>query len=611
MTTIATIFRAVWRGLDGLRKVLHLLLLLILFGFVFGAFRVSIPTVPSTAALVVAPEGQLVEQLSGDPIARAIDEAQGQGRAETLLWDVVDGIRAAAKDKRIKVLVLDLERFEGAGQPTLEELALAIREFKASGKKVVAFGTSFFQEQYYVAAQADEIYLDPLGYVVIDGYDSYRMYIKDALDKLNVDMNVFRVGEYKSAVEGFTRNEMSPEEKEASRAYLGALWANYQKSTTSARKLKADAVANYVSTLPQQAVALRGDTAQVALNAKLVTGLKSRQEVEERLISLVGEDETNGSFQAVNNDEYSRVVKAEKALSDGRQRIGVVVASGEILDGDQPAGTIGGSSISRLIREAREDENVRALVLRVDSPGGSVMASEQIYREVRAFKETGRPVIVSMSNLAASGAYYFAAPADEIWSSPATLTGSIGIFAVIPTVSRTLEKIGTHVDGVGTTPLSGQLRIDRPLGAEARTLLQATIEHGYEEFLERVATGRKKTRDQVDAIAQGRVWAGSDANRIGLVDKLGTFDDAVKAAAKRAKIEDYEVDFIEPELSWAQELALQVKAWGVKTLVASERDKLSVVMVAQQFDPLRKELEQLSRFTAPNRLYAYCFCSAR
>lgn len=607
---IGSIFHGMWRGLDGLRKALHLLFLLVLFGFIIGLFRVSIPKVPATAALLIAPEGQIVEQLSGDPIARAIDEAQGQGKAETLLWDLVDDIRAAAKDKRIKVLAIDLEKFEGAGQPTLEELASAIREFKTSGKKVIAYGTSFLQEQYYVAAQADEIYLDPMGFVLIDGYDRYRMYFKDALEKLNVDLNVFRVGQYKSAVEVYTRQDMSPADREESLAYLSALWTNYQKSTTNARRLQPDAVSNYVSTLAQQAIATKGHTAQVALNAKLVTGLKSRQEVEQRLISLVGEDEQTGSFKFVNNEEYARVVKAEKALGgDGKARVGIVVASGEILDGDQPSGTIGGDSTSRLIREAREDDNVKALVLRVDSPGGSVMASEQIYRELRAFKATGRPVVVSMSNLAASGGYYISAPADEIWASPATITGSIGIFAIIPTINRTLTKFGVGVDGVGTTPLSGQLRVDRPLGEEAKILLQSTIEHGYEEFLQRVATGRNKSRDQVDSIGQGRVWAGSDAKKNGLVDQLGSFDDAVKSAAKRAKLTDYKVDFIEPELSWAQELALQVKVWGVRTMLSADHDRQTFAIAAQQLDPLRREIERLSRFSKPNHLYAYCFCA--
>jgi protease-4 len=337
-------------------------------------------------------------------------------------------------------------------------------------------------------------------------------------------------------------------------------------------------------------------------------------EVEQRLIELVGEDENTGSFRSVTDQEYTRIVKAEKALSDGQPTIGVVVASGEILDGDQPPGTVGGESTARLIRDAREDESVKAIVLRVDSPGGSVTASEQIYREVMAAKRAGKPVVVSMGSLAASGGYYISAPADEIWASPATLTGSIGIFAVVPTFSETLGKAGLTVDGVGTTPLSGQLRVDRPLGEEARILLQSTIQHGYEIFLERVSTGREKTRDQVDAIAQGRVWSGVDAKRVGLVDQLGAFDDAVKSAAKRAKLAEYRVEFVEPELSWAQELALQVKVWGVRMFGsaagAANRELKPALQMARQLDPLRAELERLSRFTMPNRLYAYCFCAA-
>jgi protease-4 len=614
MNALGTFFRGLWRGLDGLRKFLHLLLLLLIFGFIFGALRVSIPKIPTTAALIVAPEGQLVEQLSGDPLQRAFEEAQGIGRAETLLWDVVDSVRAAANDKRIKVLVLDLDYLGGAGQPALEELARAIREFRASGKQVISYGTMYLQDQYYLAAQANEVYLDPLGFVLIDGYDRYRWFWKGTLDKLGVQMNVFRVGAYKSAVEVYTRTDMSPEEREESLAYLNSLWGTYQRAITKARKLKQDAIANYVGSFAKTAADLGGKTAQIALKAGLVTALKSRIEVEQRLIELVGEDENTGSFRAVTDQEYSRIVKAEKALSDGQPTIGVVVASGEILDGEQPPGTVGGDSTARLIRDAREDDSVKAIVLRVDSPGGSVTASEQIYRELMAAKRTGKPVVVSMGSLAASGGYYISAPADEIWASPATLTGSIGIFAVVPTFSETMGKAGLTVDGVGTTPLSGQLRVDRPLGEEARMVLQSTIQHGYEVFLERVSTGREKTRDQVDAIAQGRVWSGVDAKRVGLVDQLGSFDDAVKAAAKRAKLAEYRVEFVEPELSWAQELALQVKVWGVRMFGsaagAANRELKPALQMARQLDPLRAELERLSRFTMPNRLYAYCFCAA-
>jgi protease-4 len=311
-------------------------------------------------------------------------------------------------------------------------------------------------------------------------------------------------------------------------------------------------------------------------------------------------------------DDYARYARqVKKAQADGKPRIGVIVAAGDILDGDQPPGSIGGESTARLIREARLDKTIKALVLRVDSPGGSVMASEEIYRELKALHAAGKPLVVSMSGYAASGGYYISAPADEIWASPATLTGSIGIFAIIPTIDRTLGKIGVSVDGVGTTPLSGQLRIDRPLSEEARALLQSQISRGYDEFLERVASGRGKTREQIDAIAQGHVWAGSDARRLGLVDQLGSFNDAVKAAARRAKLSDYAPEFIEPELTWAQQLALQLRSQLGSLLRIATPGEAALAQLAQRLDPVTREAQRLARFSVPNRLYAYCFCEAQ
>jgi protease-4 len=287
------------------------------------------------------------------------------------------------------------------------------------------------------------------------------------------------------------------------------------------------------------------------------------------------------------------------------------VASGDILDGDQPPGSVGGDTVSRLIRSARMDKNVKALVLRVDSPGGSVLASEQIYRELMALRAAGKPLVVSMSGYAASGGYYISAPADEIWASPATITGSIGIFAIIPTFDRTLGKVGVGVDGVGTTPLSGQDRLDRPLGEEARVLLQSQVSRGYDEFLERVQAGRKKTREQVDAIAQGRVWAGSDAHRLGLVDQLGSFNDAVKAAARRAKLSSYSTEFLEPELTWAQQLVMQLRSRLARALWQADPGERALVQLAQRLDPVTREAARLAQFSVPNRLYAYCFCEVR
>jgi protease-4 len=610
--TSRSFFSALWRGLDGLRKVLHLIVLLFLFALVIALLHGSVPRIPSKAALLLAPEGQLVEQLSGEPLQRALQQARGEAHNETLLWDLTDALQVAATDPRIQAVALDLEKFEGGTQPTMAELAAALREFRASGKKVIAYGTELTQERYYLAAQADEIYLDPMGFVLIDGYDRYRAYLKDALDKLGVDINVFRVGAFKSAVETYTRTSMSPEDREESRTYLGVLWGSYQDAVTRARKLPQDALSKYTDNLAKSVPAAGGDAAQVALQAGLVTAVKTRLETEQRLIGMVGKDDSEGSFRQVSAADYATYARAQKKLrADGKARIGVIVAEGDILDGDQPPGSIGGESTAKLIRQARLDKDVKALVLRVDSPGGSVLASEQIYRELQALRTAGKPLVVSMSGYAASGGYYISAPADEIWASPATITGSIGIFAIIPTFDRTLGKVGVTTDGVGTTALSGQLRLDRPLGQEARALLQSQISRGYDEFLERVANGRRKTREQVDSVAQGRVWAGSDAHRLGLVDQLGIFNDAVKAAARRAKVTAYTTRFIEPELTWTEQLMMQLRSKAAALVWRATPGERALVQLAQRFDPVTREAERLARFTAPNRLYAYCFCEVR
>src|SRR6188768_2183529 len=580
---IGRIFVGIWRGLDGLRKFLHLVVLLTIFGFVVGALRTSIPHIADKSALVIEPKGEIVEQLSGSAVDQAMARVQGDARDETLLWDLVDALKAAKKDARISAVVLDLNSMTAGGQPTLAELTAAIKDFRSSGKKVVAHATSYLQESYYVASAADEIYLDPMGLVAIDGYDRYRTYYKDLLDKIGVEVNLFRVGAYKSAAEVYVRTDMSPEDREESLAYLNALWLSYRTAVAGARGLTPTDISDYVANLVPAMLAAKGDAAKVALDAKLVTGLKSSLDVERRMVELVGgdspreneekleadESDAGESFNSTSLEDYLRVVHAEKsARGAGKDKIGVIIASGEILDGSQPPGRVGGETAASLIREAREDDNVKAIVLRVDSPGGSVFASEQIYREVRAAQADGKPVIVSMGDLAASGGYSIASSADEIWAHPATITGSIGIFGAIPTFQNTLNKIGVTVDGVGTTRLSGQLRLDRPLGEDVKVLLQSFIERGYEEFLGHVAEGRKKTRDEVHAIAQGRVWIGTDAKSNGLVDHLGLFDQAVKSAAKLADLSgDYDVERIEPELSWAESLALQIKVWFAKNFV--------------------------------------------
>jgi protease-4 len=617
---VKKVFGLLFRGLDGLRKILHLLLLLVIFGFIFGALQGSVPKIPSDAALVLRPEGEIVEQLSGDPLQLAIAEARGLGRDETLLRDLVDALHAAKGDPRIKTVVLEFDSMAGAGQPTLDEFARAVADFRKSGKKVIASGSGFARDTYYVAAHADEVYLDPMGLLVLEGYERYRNYYKDALDKLGVDINVFRVGTYKSAVEPYLRSDMSPEDREASQAFVNSLWETYLAAVAKARGLTPEALSAYVNTFTPQVQAAKGDTAKVALQAKLVTALKTPNEVERRVMELAGKDEDKDSYRGISFREYLRVARAENRVGKSAdERIAVLVGSGEIVDADG-AGVISGDKMSSLIRKARLDKDIKALVLRVDSPGGSVAASEQIYREINAFKATGRPVVVSMGDLAASGGYYIAAPADEIWASPATITGSIGIFGLFPTAPRAVKNLGIGTDGVGTTPLSGELRIDRPIGPAASQLLQSVIEHGYEDFLARVSGGRKMTRDQVDAIAQGRVWSGRDAKRLGLVDNLGSLDDAVNAAAKRAKLVDgkWSRDYLEPDKNFAQQIVSSVRAWAARALLQGVDLGLSGVdtealaalqAVRREFSPVEREMLRLRAGAVPGRLYAHCFCT--
>jgi protease-4 len=609
-------FGFLFKGLDGLRKVLHLLLLLVIFGFVVGAMSASIPKLRQDAALVIRPEGEIVEQPTGDPLELAIAEARNLGRGETTLRDITDAIQAARDDTRIKTLFLDFDAMTGAGQPTLDEFARAVSDFRKSGKKVVTYATGYSRDSYYVAAHADEIYLDPMGAVILEGYERYRNYYKSALDKLGVDVNVFRVGRYKSAVEPYIRDDMSAEDREASQTFVNSLWDTYLTAVSKARGMEPAALRTYVDTLTPVVKAAKGDTGKVALDAQLVTALKTPSQVEQRIEALSAKDEENDSYVSVSLKDYLRVVRAADTISRHPDaRVAVLIGSGEIVDGGGSGGVIAGDDMAELIRETRLDEDVKALVLRIDSPGGSVTAAEKIHRELLAFKRTKRPIIVSMGDLAASGGYYIAAPADEIWASPATITGSIGIFGLFPTAPRTFDQLGIGVDGVGTTPLSGELRIDRAIGPAAGTLLQSIIERGYEDFLARVAVGRRKTRDQVDAVAQGRVWTGRDAKRLGLVDGLGSLDEAIAAAARRAKLTEgkYELDYREPQKSFAQELLANFKIWGAGVMVRASGVDPGTLAFAQglrrDFGPIEREVARFNRMAVAGRLYAHCFCT--
>jgi protease-4 len=595
--------------LEGIRKVLHLVLLLVIFGFILAALHTSIPAVPKSAALIIAPEGELVEQLSSDPVRRAVGEASGGPAPETLLRDVTEAIEAAKTDSRIKLIVLDLSNLGPSGLSKLQEIGASIREFRATGKRVVVAADMLDQSQYYLAAQAGEVYLDPLGFVYIDGFSYYRMFFKDAIDKLGVDINVFRAGTFKSYTDQFSRSDMAPSEREESSVWLDSLWNAYTQDVTRARSLPATALKDYVADQPAALAAVNGDAAKLALQRGLVTALKSRRQLADELKGLVGEDESTHSFNSVAMNSYLTAVRAKHVLqSKSDSKVGIVVAAGDILDGRQPPGTIGGESTADLLRQARYDTAIKAVVLRVDSPGGSMFASEQILREVQALRNAGKPVVVSMSTYAASGGYYISAAANQIYASPTTLTGSIGVFSVVPTFQRTLDKLGVKVDGIGTTPLAGDLRLDRALTPASRQILQSAVDHAYAEFVRRVADGRKKSVEDVDKIAQGRVWAGVDAQRIGLVDHLGGLKDATDAVAKLAELgNDYRVDYIEPELTIRQQLLMQLRSesvyWGQVMGLIAPRSGLE-----RALDPFLEEVRAIAQINDPRGLYAYCWC---
>jgi protease-4 len=605
----AGFFSLIWRILDGVRRVLHLLLMLVIFGFLLALLHTSSPSVPRSAALIVAPEGELVEQLAVDGVRRAFGQASGGPAPETLLRDVIDAIETAKDDPRIKLLVLDLNYLQLSGLSKLQEIAAAIRDFRTAGKRVVATGDNFDQTQYYLAAQAGEVYLDPMGGVELDGFSYYRMYYKEGIDKLGIDFNIFRAGTFKSYTDQFSRNDMAPSDREESAVWLQVLWNAYVQDVSRARSLPVNALNEYVAGQPSALAAASGDSAKMALQRGLVTALKSRRQLADELKGLVGEDDANHSFNAVGMSPYLAATRGKRALkSHGEGKVGIVVAAGEMSDGRQPPGSIGGETTSDLLRQARYDNDVKAVVLRVDSPGGSEFAAEKILREVQGLRDAGKPVVVSMSTYAASGGYYISAAANQIFANPTTITGSIGVFSFIPTFQKTLEKLGVHVDGIGTTPLAGELRLDRALGAGVKQMLQVSVEHAYSQFLHRVAEGRKRSAEDIDKIAQGRVWAGLDAQRIGLVDHLGGLKDATDAAAKLADLgADYDIDYIEQSLSLKEELLMQIKGQGTK-LAAAAGLLPAPAPWQRALDPVLQEFERVTRLQDPRGLYSYCWC---
>lgn len=542
---IATFFVGLWDVMNFTRR---LIFNLVFFGFLFLLlllFVVAIArgdgTKPLAArtTLVIAPEGTLVEQFSADPVSRSLAKAVGDKSAEEVqLRDLLRVIEAAGKDSKIERVLLNLDKLQPSGFASQREVAKALQGLRASGKQIVAFSESMSQGQYLLAAQANEVYLDPMGSVLLEGLGRYRQYFREGLqDKLGVDVHLFRVGEYKSAAEPYILDAASADAKEADLFWMNDVWQRYLADVATARKLSPAQLAAGIDTLPEGVTAAGGDLAKFALQQKLVDGLKTREQVDTLLTERgVADNDADGGFRSIDFGSYLTQLQAQHSPMDSRPQVAVVVAAGEISGGEQPAGRIGGESTAALLRQARDDEEIKAVVLRVDSPGGEVFASEQIRREVVALKQAGKPVVVSMGDLAASGGYWISMNADRIYADPSTISGSIGIFGMVPNLTRALDKIGVHTDGVGTTRFAGAFDITRPLDPAAGQVIQAVINKGYADFTGKVAQARHQSVEAIDKVARGRVWSGAQAKDHGLVDAFGGMQEAVADAASRAKL---------------------------------------------------------------------------
>ena len=623
-----------WRFLVGVGKVINfinhlvfnvfmLLFLLVLFALLAimmaaksgsGGGGGLTPVLDKTA-LVLDLDGTLVEQYTSAPISRAIAQASGGRDAgrEIQLRDVVQALEIAKDDDHIGRVVLRADGFRVAGFAAMRELGAALRDFRASGKPVVAYGTMMEQKGYYLAAQADQVYLDPDGGILLEGLGRYRLYYRQGLqDKLGVDVHLFRVGEYKSAAEPYILDAASPESREADLFWMNDLWQRYLADVAQARKLPVAQLTTMVNDLPARVHAANGDLAQLALDAGLVDGLKTREEFEAMVGKQGAWDEDAHSFRQVGLYPYLLQRRTGRGgLLDRRGEVAVVVAQGEITDGKQPPGTVGGESTAELVRRAREDDHVKALVLRVDSPGGGVMPSELIRREVALTRAAGKPVVVSMGNVAASGGYWISMNADRILADPSTITGSIGIFGLWMSAPRALDKIGVHSDGVGTTPLAGAFDPTRPLDPNVGTVIQAVIEHGYSQFIGKVARARDSEPAKVDAIARGRVWSGAQAKERGLVDELGGLREAQAEAARLAKLgKDYDVQYIEKPLSAIEQIFLDMSRSARLSGLVRTFGPTPALLGEDATERVRNELAWLRAPQGGNpiRAVAHCLC---
>ena len=595
----------VWRLLVGVKDGLVLLFMLLFFGLLFAVLTARpSPAQVREGALVLELDGVVVEERSRiDPLQALLASQAPVG--EYQVRDVVRALDAAAGDERIDAVVLDLEKFVGAGQVHLQDIGEAMDRVRAADKPVLTYAIAYADDGVFLASHASEVWLNPLGGAIVTGPGGNRLYYKGLLEKLNVNARVYKVGQYKSAVEPYTETGMSDAARENAQALYGALWEEWQANVKKARP---SADLDLVTKSPAAWVeAAQGDLSKAALDAGLVDKLGTRDEFNARLVELVGEDKWSTLPNAFPATDYNAWLKDNPAPSGGKP-IGVVTIAGEIVDGEAGPGTAGGARIADLLDEALESD-FAGLVVRVDSPGGSVLASEEIRDAILRHKARGIPIAVSMANVAASGGYWVATPADRIFAEPDTITGSIGIFAVLPTFEDAAASIGVTSDGVRTGPLSGQPDVIGGLTPEVDRILQASIEDGYRDFLTRVSNARNMTMEQADTVGQGRVWDGGTARQLQLVDEYGGIEEALAWVAAQAELESggWHAAYLGSKPSTADTLLRQILASEEE---AQGRDVFAL-FAQNEVNAFEAVAADAQRLLAAKGVQAYCLTCPR
>jgi len=603
---IRKFFRFIGNVVSAIRYMISLVVVLFFIAVVAGMFVDDIQPMPERGVLYLAPSGTLVDQRSYiDPVS-GIFSQPGRRDAETLVRDMVQALDHAQYDERITHVLLDTDYMAGGSIAKLEEISAALQRFKQSGKPIIAIGDNFSQSQYFLAAHADEIIMNPLGSVMLTGFGSYSSYYKEALDKLKINVHIFRVGKYKSAVEPFLGTGMSEEARADRRDLLDSLWQFYTSRVEQLRGLPKGALNDLANNMHLKLAEENGDIAALALQQGLVDRIATRSETKAHLLQIL--PHSNGDFDSVPMAAYLNHMKLSslKNVNKGRPEIAVVVASGSIIDGNQPEGTIGGDTLAEMFSAIEDEDQVKAVVLRVDSPGGSAFASDVIRDSIASLRKKNIPVVISMGSYAASGGYWIATESDKILALSTTITGSIGVFGVIPTFEDSLSAMGIYSDGVGTTNIAGMMQLSRAMTPEAEMIMQSGVEHVYGRFLTLVADARESTPSAIHKIAQGRVWTGKKALELGLIDELGDLNDAIASAATLAGVGDYKVNYRRKPLSFMEQVMMEISGNVNAAVSAMGLQSWLPRSLQHQLASVLKPLQFIDNLSDPNHVYLYC-----